>query len=64
MVNFLLIGIAEALHHFPHMESFNAFGFEQFGLQISCLLVGILLYAWLTFWAMKQPCVDFEKLDL
>ena len=40
IVNFLLIGIAEALHHFPGMEALNAFGFDHIGLQLLTLLAG------------------------
>ena len=48
IVNFLLIGIAEALHHFPGMEALNAFGFDHIGLQLSTLLAGAILYILLT----------------
>ncbi|SEQ08957.1 ABC-2 family transporter protein [Lachnospiraceae bacterium RM5] len=64
VANFLLIALAESMHYFPHMKSLNAFGFEHLGLQICLLFSGILLYLLLTFIAMKQSFVDFEKIDL
>ncbi len=64
IVNFLLIGIAEALHHFPGMEALNAFGFEHIGLQLSTLLAGAILYILLTVMSYNKACENFERIDL
>ena len=61
---FLTIGIAEALHHFPGLEAFNAFGFDHIALQILLLLAGVLLYAFLTWLSYKKACENFERIDL
>ena len=64
IVNFLLIGIAEALHHFPGMEVLNAFGFDHIGLQLLTLLAGAMLYILLTVMSYNKACENFERIDL
>ena len=64
IVNFLLIGIAEALHHFPGMEALNAFGFDHIGLQLLTLLAGAMLYILLTVMSYNKACENFERIDL
>ncbi len=64
IVCFLLIGIAEALHHIPGMEAVNAFGFDSIGLQLVILIAGVLLYVILTLLSYRRACVNFEKIDL
>ena len=64
VVCFLLIGLAEALHHVPGLEALNAFGFDHIGLQLSLLLGGALAYALLTLLSCKAACARFEKIDL
>ena len=64
VVCFLLIGIAEALHHFPGMETLNAFGFDHIGLQLLTLLAGAMLYILLTVMSYNKACENFERIDL
>ena len=64
VMNFLLIGIAEALHHFPGMEALNAFGFDHIGLQLLTLLAGAMLYILLTVMSYNKACENFERIDL
>ena len=64
VVCFLLIGLAEALHHVPGLEVLNAFGFSHFALQLSLLLGGALCYGLLTWLSCKAACARFEKIDL
>ena len=64
IVCFLLIGIAEALHHFPGMEALNAFGFDHIGLQLLTLLAGAMLYILLTVMSYNKACENFERIDL
>ena len=64
IVNFLLIGVAEALHHFPGLDALNAFGFDHIGLQLTTLLAGIIIYILLTFVSYNKSCDNFDKIDL
>ncbi len=64
VVCFLLIGVAEALHHFPGLEALNAFGFEHIGLQLTTLLAGIIIYILLTLVSYNKSCDNFERIDL
>lgn len=64
IVNFLLIGIAEALHHFPGLDALNAFGFDHIGLQLATLIAGVILFILLTLVSYNRSCDNFEKIDL
>ena len=64
VVNFLLIGVAEALHHFPGLDALNAFGFDHIGLQLLTLLAGAMLYILLTVMSYNKACENFERIDL
>ncbi len=64
IVCFLLICIAESLHHIPGLEALNAFGFDHIGLQLSLMLAGALLYVLMTVLSYNKACDDFEKIDL
>ncbi len=64
IVCFLVIGVAEALHHVPGLEALNAFGFEQLALQLAALLGGMLACGLITFASYKTACARFEKIDL
>ena len=61
---FVVIGLAEASHHFPGLDALNAFGFEHIGLQLALLGAGIALFAALTGLSYRKACADFEKIDL
>ncbi len=61
---FLMIGLFEALHHFPGLSALNAFGFDHIGLQLGLFLSGVFLYVLLTFLSYRKACADFEKIDL
>ena len=64
IVTFVVIGIAEALHYVPGLEAVNAFGFDDIGLQLCLLVVGIVVFLALTFLSYKKACSDFENIDL
>ena len=64
VVCFLLIGLAEALHHVPGLAVLNAFGFDRLPLQLSLLLGGSAAYFLLTWSSYKRACANFEKIDL
>lgn len=64
IVCFLLIVVAEALHHVPGLEAINAFGFDHIVLQLTLLLGGVLIYILLTGISYHMACASFEKIDL
>ena len=64
IVVFLVIGIAEALHHIPGLEALNAFGFEHLPLQTGLLAAGVVCYIALTGLALKSSAESFEETDL
>ena len=61
---FLVVGIGEALFHFPALAALNAFGFEHIGLQISVLLAGIAAFALLTAVSLRRSVKRFEQIDI
>lgn len=61
---FVVIGIAEALHHIPGLESVNAFGFDDIALQMCLLIAGIVIFAVMTFVSYRKSCSNFEIIDL
>ena len=64
IVCFVVIGISEALHHFPGLEKVNAFGTEALSLQVLLLLAGMIAYILITWFSYKKACSNFEKIDL
>ncbi len=61
---FILIGIAEALHHIPGLAVLNAFGTEHLGLQSALLAGGAIIFAALTYLSYNKACKNFERIDL
>ena len=61
---FTVIGLAEALHHFPGMQALNAFGFDHIVLQMILMLGGVGLYILMTLLSYRKACAAFEKIDL
>jgi len=61
---FVTIGIAEALHHIPGLESVNAFGFDDFALQVCLLIAGVVIFGVMTFLSYRKSCSNFEIIDL
>lgn len=61
---FLMIGVAETLHHLPGLGALNAFGFDDFALQMLLFLAGVTLYIVMTYASYKRACSDFENIDL
>ena len=64
IVAFLVIGVGEAAHHFPGLESVNAFGFEHILLQLALFTVGAVCCVILTLISFRNSCTNFEKIDL
>lgn len=61
---FLVVGIAETLHHLPGLERLNAFGTEDMALQLTLLAAGVMLFVVLTVLSLRRACRDFEQTDL
>ena len=61
---FVVIAFFEALHHFPGMETVNAFGFEHIGFQFGMLFLGLAAFMVMTMLSYRSACGHFEKIDL
>ena len=61
---FLLIGLFEALHHFPGLEILNSFGSDHIGFQLMMLVSGLLIFLIMTGLSYKASCRNFELIDL
>ena len=64
VVAFLVITLAEALHHVPGLEALNAFGTDHMALQLITLFAGIAAYVLITLLSFKTACRRFEQIDL
>lgn len=64
VVNFVVIAVAEALHHFPGLSALNAFGTDAFGLQMGLLILGMSIYVVLTYISFRKSCSRPERIDL
>ena len=64
VITFVVIGLAEAVHHVPGLEAVNAFGFNHIGLQVGLLIAGVIAFVLMTYLSYKKACSDFEKIDL
>ena len=61
---FLMISIAETLHHVPGFAFLNAFGTEHFAVQVVLLGIGAAFYLAVTVLSCKKACKRFDKTDL
>ena len=64
IVSFIVIGIAETLHHIPGLGAVNAFGSEHLGFQLAALIAGFLLFFMMTVISYRTSCRNFDKIDL
>ena len=64
VVHFVVIAVAEALHHFPGLSALNAFGTDAFGLQMGLLILGMSIYVVLTYISFRKSCSRLERIDL
>jgi len=63
-VNFIIIGIAEALHHFPGLSWLNAMDFSYAGRHTIILIGAAIVYVIVTVVSCKGSQKRFEKIDL
>ena len=61
---FIIIGIAETLHHLPGLDWLNGLGMEQAGRQIPVLVGAAVLYSAATVLSCRVSQARFEKIDL
>lgn len=61
---FVVITAFEALHHIKGLESLNAFGTDDIGIQLILLLAGVVLWIMMTVVSCRRACMDFEKIDI
>ncbi|MBR0462192.1 MAG: ABC-2 transporter permease [Erysipelotrichaceae bacterium] len=64
IVSFMFIIVLEALHHFPELGVLNSFGFDNIGLQVLLLLMGLAAFVIMTLLSYRRSCRNFEKIDL
>lgn len=64
IVNFVIIAIAEALHHLPGLEWLDTLDFSYAGGQIAILVIGAAIYAAVTMISCRISQNRFEKIDL
>ena len=64
VIAFILVGIAETLHHIPGLGFLNAISGEGMTANYLILLIGAVLYALLSYIAFKASCKSFETVDL
>lgn len=64
VVNFVIIGIGETLHHLPGLAWLNALDFRYIGPQLAILLVSAVIYLAATIAACRTAQKRFEALDI
>ncbi len=64
VVNFVVIGIAEALHHLPGLGWTNVLGFSNTGRQLMILAAAVIIYAAATMMSCRISQSRFEQIDL
>ena len=64
VVNFLIIGLAETLHHLPGLGWLNALDFSRFGEQFLILAVVVIVYVTFTAISCRVSQERFERIDL
>ncbi|MBR3786856.1 MAG: ABC-2 transporter permease [Firmicutes bacterium] len=64
IVNFVIIAIAEALHHLPGLAWTNTLDFSYAGGQLAILVIGIAIYTAVTIFSCKISQNRFESIDL
>ncbi len=63
-VNFIIIGIAEALHHLPGLDWIDTLDFNYVGGQMAILAAAAIIYIVVTAMSCKTSQNRFEKIDL
>ncbi len=61
---FLVIAVAEALHHIPGLEILNAFGTDHIAVQMILFIAGMIVFLLTTVLSCRKAYADFERIDL
>ncbi len=64
IVAFLVIILAEALHHVPGLEMLNAFGTDDIAIQLIMLAAGFFIFLLMTVLSCMRAYKQFERIDL
>jgi hypothetical protein len=64
VANFLIIAVAEALHHIPGLEWMNVLDFDFMTEQVMSLVMAVGVYAAVTIISCRTSCLRFEKIDV
>lgn len=64
IVDFVIIVIAEVLHHLPGLEWLDILDFSYAGGQIAILVIGAVIYATVTMISCRVSQNRFERIDL
>lgn len=64
VVNFLIIGLAEILHHLPGLGWLNVLDFSRFGEHFLILMIAMIVYVAFTVISCRVSQSRFEKIDL
>ena len=64
VVNFLIIGFAETLHHIPGFDWLNVLDFSRFGEHFLILVIAVIVYVVFTVVSCRVSQKRFEKIDL
>ena len=64
VVNFLIIGLAETLHHLPGLGWLNALDFSRIGEHFLILMIAVIVYVAFTVISCRVSQSRFEKIDL
>ena len=64
VVNFLIIGLAETLHHLPGLDWLNTLDFSCFGEHFLILVIAVIVYVASAVVSCRVSQKRFEKIDL
>ena len=64
VANFLIIAVAETLHHIPGLGWMNVLNFDFMMEQVTILIGAIGIYAVLTVMSCRKSWLRFQKIDL
>ena len=64
VVNFLIIGLAETLHHLPGLGWLNVLDFSRFREHFLILMIAVIVYVAFTVASCRVSQERFEKIDL
>lgn len=64
IVGFTIIILSEAVHYIPGLEALNAFGTDDFTLQLISFIILVAIAGLITYLAYRISVKRFEKIDL